>query len=42
LRVGAPSVDPGLLAAASADPGRVAHWERRLADVRALRQDRRS
>ncbi|MCD4533467.1 o-succinylbenzoate synthase [Nocardioides sp. cx-169] len=42
LRVGVPPVDEALLAAVAAAPDRVAHWEARLAEVRALRQDRRS
>ncbi len=40
LPVGVPVVDERLLAQASAAPERVAHWEARLAEVRALRQDR--
>ena len=39
LPVRVPVVDESLVAA---DPDRVAHWEARLADVRAVRQDRRS
>jgi O-succinylbenzoate synthase len=39
LPVRVPTVDESLL---GADPDRVAHWEARLAEVRALRQDRRS
>ena len=39
LPVRVPVVDESLVHAA---PDRVAHWEARLADVRALRQDRRS
>ncbi|MDO9495066.1 MAG: o-succinylbenzoate synthase [Nocardioides sp.] len=42
LAVRVPPVDPGQLAAVAAAPDRVAHWEARLAEVRALRQDRRS
>jgi O-succinylbenzoate synthase len=42
LPVGRPVVDEAQLAAVAADPARVAHWEARLAEVRALRQDRRS
>jgi len=42
LRVGGAVVDEALLAAVVADPARVAHWEARLAAVRALRQDQRS
>jgi o-succinylbenzoate synthase len=38
LPVRLPSVDESLL---GAEPGRVAHWEARLAAVRAVRQDRR-
>ena len=43
---GGADVDPGRLAAVAAEPARVAHWEARLAEVRALGrdlgQDRRS
>ena len=39
---GVPPVDPALLEAVAADPARVAHWEARLAAVRAVRQDRLS
>lgn len=39
LPVRVPTVDESLVVA---DPDRVAHWEARLAAVRALRQDRRS
>ncbi len=39
LPVVVPVVEESLV---RADPDRVAHWEARLADVRALRQDRRS
>ncbi|GEP33730.1 o-succinylbenzoate synthase [Nocardioides szechwanensis] len=46
IAVRRPPVEPGLLAAVAAGPDRVAHWEARLAEVRALRhdlgQDRRS
>ena len=42
LPVGAPEVDPAALAAVTAPHDRVALWERRLAEVRALRQDRRT
>ena len=42
LPVGAPEVDPAALAAVSATQDRVALWERRLAEVRTLRQDRRT
>jgi O-succinylbenzoate synthase len=42
LPVGRPSVDPAALDRLAAAPERVAHWEARLAEVRALRQDRRS
>lgn len=42
LRSGVPPVDEAALAEVAADPARVAHWERRLAEVRGLRQDRRS
>jgi len=39
LPVRVPTVDESLL---HAEPDRVAHWEARLAEVRALREDRRS
>ncbi len=42
LRVTRPAVDPAALDRLAADPGRVAHWQARLADVRRLRQDRPS
>lgn len=42
LPVRAPVVDEERLTARAADPERVAHWEARLAEVRALREDRRS
>lgn len=42
LPVGVPVVDETLLAQVPASPERVAHWEARLAEVRALRQDRSS
>lgn len=42
LRVGAPVLDPVALERATATPAQVAHWEARLAEVRALGQDRRS
>jgi len=42
LPVVVPAVDETALAALGAAPDRVAHWGRRLAEVRALRQDRRS
>ena len=42
LPVGRPTVDPAALDRLAAAPERVAHWEARLAEVRALRQDRRS
>ncbi len=46
LQVRVPPVDPARLAAVTATPDRVAHWEARLAEVRALGpvlgQDRRS
>ena len=42
LPVSAPVVDEEALARLAAAPGRVIHWEARLAEVRALRQDRRS
>ncbi|MEO5852221.1 MAG: o-succinylbenzoate synthase [Nocardioides sp.] len=41
LPVGLPVVDEAALARLAATPERVAHWEARLAAVRALRQDRR-
>jgi O-succinylbenzoate synthase len=40
LAVEAPVVDEESLARLTASPERVAHWEARLAEVRALRQDR--
>ncbi|MEQ6903787.1 o-succinylbenzoate synthase [Nocardioides sp. YIM 152588] len=40
LPVGAPAVDPAALDRLAAAPDRVAHWEARLAEVRALREDR--
>jgi O-succinylbenzoate synthase len=42
LPVGPPVVDEEALARVAPAPERVAHWEARLAAVRALRQDRRS
>lgn len=42
LPVGVPPVEEDLLAALAAPADRVAHWETRLAEVRAVRQDRRS
>lgn len=42
LPVGRPVVVPTALDRLAAAPDRVAHWEARLAAVRALRQDRRS
>jgi O-succinylbenzoate synthase len=42
LPVRRPEVDESSLARLAASPDRVAHWEARLAEVRALRQDRRS
>ena len=42
LPVRRPEVDESALARLAASPDRVAHWEARLAEVRALRQDRRS
>ena len=42
LPVGRPTVDPAALDRLVPAPDRVAHWEARLAEVRALRQDRRS
>ncbi|MGH3361055.1 MAG: o-succinylbenzoate synthase [Nocardioides sp.] len=41
LRVSDPQVGEGSLARVAAPPERVAWWESRLADVRAVRQDRR-
>ena len=41
LPVRVPAVDESLLDRCAAAPARVAHWEARLASVRALRQDRR-
>ena len=34
-----PTVDPAAVGRLAADPSRVAHWEARLAEVRALRED---
>ena len=34
-----PTVDPAAVGRLAADPDRVAHWEARLAEVRALRED---
>lgn len=42
LPVGRATVDPAAFDRLAAAPERVAHWEARLAEVRALRQDRRS
>ncbi|MCW2768016.1 MAG: O-succinylbenzoate synthase [Nocardioides sp.] len=42
LPVVVPTVDEAALARLTASPERVAHWQARLAAVRALRQDRRS
>ena len=42
LSVARPAVDPAALERLRAEPERVAHWEARLAEVRALRQDRSS
>lgn len=42
LPVTRPEVDESALARLAATPDRVAHWEARLAEVRALRQDRSS
>ena len=42
LPVARPPVDPAALERLRAEPERVAHWEARLAEVRALRQDRSS
>ena len=41
LRVGVPDVDEEALDRLAAAPDRVTHWEARLAEVRAVRQDRR-
>ena len=41
LPVRAPAVDPAALDRLAAPPARVAHWEARLSQVRAVRQDRR-
>ncbi|MEN8707479.1 MAG: o-succinylbenzoate synthase [Nocardioides marinisabuli] len=41
LRVARPAVAPAALGRLAADPGRVAHWEARLARVRGVREDRR-
>ena len=41
LPVRRPAVDEQALGRLAADPARVAHWEQRLRDVRAVRQDRR-
>ena len=42
LPVGPPVVEPAALDRLAAPADRVAHWEARLAEVRALREDRRS
>ncbi|WP_141016060.1 o-succinylbenzoate synthase [Nocardioides sambongensis] len=42
LPVVRPQPDPALVDAVAAAPERVAHWEARLAEVRALREDRSS
>ncbi len=42
LEVRRPEADPELLDAVGADPERVAHWEARLAAVRAMRESLRS
>jgi O-succinylbenzoate synthase len=42
LAVGRPAVDPAALDRVAAAPGRVEHWRRRMAEVEAVRQDRRS
>jgi O-succinylbenzoate synthase len=42
LPVRRPSVSPGRLAQLAAPPERVEHWQRRMAEVEAVRQDRRS
>jgi O-succinylbenzoate synthase len=42
LPVVRPEIDQAALTRLAASPERVAHWEARLAEVRALRQDRRS
>ena len=41
LPVGVPVVDEAALAGLAASPDRVAHWEARLAEVRAARRDLR-
>ena len=42
LPVRRPSVDPARLEALAAAPDREEHWRRRMAEVEAVRQDRRS
>jgi O-succinylbenzoate synthase len=42
LPVRRPAVDPDRLEALAAAPDRVEHWQRRMAEVEAVRQDRRS
>jgi O-succinylbenzoate synthase len=42
LRVGRPDVDPERLDRLGAGRDRVEHWRRRMAEVEAVRQDRRS
>jgi O-succinylbenzoate synthase len=42
LLVRRPEVDADRLAALAAAPERVDHWRRRMAEVEAVRQDRRS
>jgi O-succinylbenzoate synthase len=42
LRVDRPDVDPERLDRLAAGPDRVEHWRRRMAEVEAVRQDRRS
>ena len=42
LPVRRPSVDPAALDRVAASAGRVEHWDRRIAEVEAVRQDRRS
>ena len=42
LPVRRPAVDPARLAAVAAAPDREEHWRRRMAEVEAVRQDRRS
>jgi O-succinylbenzoate synthase len=41
LPVRRPDVDLAALGELAAPPNRVEHWQRRMADVEAVRQDRR-